>query len=250
MSPAVSKIYGLILLAFFEISVFEPRFFWILILLSLIITFLFTWLIEKKRWSQSLVDYSISPLLFVLGSWLFVGFTDSRVAVHVIIIFTSLANTLFFYHLTTLLHRRHRYQEHSLSNISKIINIASIFFLMVSFFNLVNFLKLPMAVLTMLTGIVVWLVTYQFFCINKLKNNNHHIYISVITITLIELFYLISWLPLMSLVKGALLVSAYYSFIGIVQNFLSAKLNKKNYRLYIIILIIVWLLLLSTARWQ
>jgi hypothetical protein len=166
------------------------------------------------------------------------------------IIFLAIGSTAFARQLIILTFHKYQYKNHSLSTISRILNMTTIFFWFGGVFDLYIFLKIPFWIILLATLVVVYLLTYQFFVINKLKAGSSDWFIPVITLLVIESFLIIVWLPILSAVKGLLMTSIYYFFTGISKHFLLATLTKKTYWRYGTMVLFICLCALLTARWN
>ncbi|MFH1890939.1 MAG: hypothetical protein ABIJ91_05265 [Candidatus Kuenenbacteria bacterium] len=174
---------------------------------------------------------------------------DSFLLKEIVIIFLVVAGSIFFRRLIVYNYHRYEYKNHSLSNISRILNISSIFFLFSVFFNLHAFLRLPLWLLMLLSFLIVALTVYQYLCINKIKSASNGLFIFISSLILLELFYVVNWLPLISYTKALLMVSAYYFIINLSKHYLAGTLVRQVYLRYSLVVGLIWIIALITARW-
>ncbi len=250
MSVYLSYVYSLIIIAGLEISLIKPEFFIWAAIGTLFFNILFIWLAVRAKVNINFWRFLISPFLFLLGGLVFLGFSDSWIVKELVIIFLVVGNTIFLYYLITFTYHKYKYRDHSLSNISRIINISSIFFWFAGLFDLKAFLKIPMWLLIMVGCLIVYLTAYQFFSIIKVKFSASKLFILISSVLLLELFYIITWLPLISVVKAVLMTSAYYFITSLSRHYIQATLAKTVYLRYSLMTGLIWILALITARWE
>ena len=258
MSPYISYLYGLIIIAGLELSLFKPNFFWLAALLILFFNTFFVWLATRSRFNMNFWNYLISPFLFLLSGLMFLAFSGKwldNVAINwiiyeLIVLFLVAANTIFLYRLVIYSYHKYKYKEHSLSTISRIINITSIFFWYTSIFNFQVFLKIPIWSLTVASALVTGLIIYQFFSISKIKFSTSKIFTLISSSLLLELFYILTWLPVLSIVKGILITSAYYFITSLCRHYIQATLARTVWLRYSLVTGMIWLITLLTARWE
>lgn len=243
-------LYSLIILFALELALIKPHFFISFSIFSLFLTAFYVWLSVRAKFSFDFWRFLISPIFFLSGGIIFLGFLDHWFVKQLVVIFLTVANTIFIYWLVIHTFHKYRYKNHSLANISRIINISTIFFWLSSISNLYIFFRIPMWSLFLAATLVIYLTIYQFFNINKIKRHIAQPFIIIITLTVLELFYILTWLPLLSLVKAILITSFYYFLTGLSKHYLQSTLAKTVYIRYSLILAVIWLTVLLTARWE
>lgn len=258
MSLYLSYLYSLIIISGLEVSLIKPSFFWWAAGLTLFFNAFFVWLAGRAKFNKNFWNFLISPFIFLLSGLLFLAFSGKWVEAswinwiiyEMIVIFLVTANTIFLYRLITYSYHKYKYKDHSLSTISRIMNMSSIFFWYVSIFNFQAFLKIPIWLLALLSILVSYLVIYQFFSISKIKFSTSRLFIFVATGLLLELFYILTWLPLLSLVKGILITSAYYFITSLSRHYIQSTLARTVWLRYSLVTGIIWIFTLATARWE
>ncbi len=250
MSIYFIYLYGLLTLGGLEIGLFKPTFFIWLSILVILINIFYIWLGVRAKFSINFWNFLISPFLFLLGGIIFVSFLDNILIQHLTVLFLTIGNTIFIYWLIIHSYYKYKYKKHSLSNISRVINISTIFFWFTNFSNFYAFLRLPTWSLILLAIIISYLVIYQFFSINKIKWSATKIFVIILTGIILEFFYVLTWLPLLSMVKAILITGIYYFLTGIAKHYLESTLAKTVYLRYSLITGFIWLITLLTARWE
>ena len=250
MPTFIAYFYGLIILAGLQLGVTKPSSFWWMIGGVLIFNTLFVWLSTRAKIDKNFFKLLISPFLFLLSGFLFLGFCNQVIVRELVVIFLAVGATVFVRQLIILTFHKYQYKNHSLSTISKILNTTTIFFWFNGIFNLYVFIKAPYLILLTTTVLVIYLLTYQFFIITKIKSTASVWFIPIITLLMTELFVVVMWLPVLSGAKAILMTSVYYFFTGVAQHFLSATLDKKVYWRYGAVAMFIWISVLLTARWS
>lgn len=243
-------IYGGLIFLGLQLGIINPSFFWWAIGGTTLFNILFIWLAARAKWDKNFFNFLISPLLFLLSGFLFLGFASQTAIKELTVFFLAAGETAFVRQLIILTFHKYQYKNHSLSMISKLLNTTTIFFWLSGVFDLYVFLKVHYLILAGATIVVIYLSIYQFFVITKIKSAASRWFIPLITLAMMELFVVILWLPILSADKALLLTAAYYFFTGVAQHFLLATLDKKVYWRYGAATIFIWLAVLLSARWS
>lgn len=246
----LAYVYFIVFSIGLELAVFKPDFFWTIFILEILFTIFTIWYAFGKKNNKDFLNYLISPLLFALSGILFLAFLGYPLFKHLLILFLALTNSIFIQSLINFTYSKDHYKEHSLSSVSRIINLSTIFFWYSASFELYAFLKVSNWLLIPAGIIITYLVTYQFFCISKIKNKIVNTFILVITLILFELSTVIGWLPFLSAVKGLLVASIYYFTTSLSKYDVGGLLAKSVYLRYSLVTLIIWVSALLTARWQ
>lgn len=250
MSYYFAYLFGLLNIVGLQISLLKPNFFWSVIALVLLFNVLFVWLSMRAKFNYNFLNFLISPFVFFLSGAMFLGFLDNWLIKEATIIYLAVINTFFLYTLIIYSYHKYKYRDHSLSNISRILNISSIFFWFTAIFNLQAFLKIPLWLLILGSGVIIYLLIYQFFLIHKINYSLSNLFVFVASGIMLEICFALTWLPLISPVKGALITSIYYFITSLSRHHFQATLSKAVYARYSIVVGIIWFLTLITARWE
>ncbi len=250
VSNKLAYLYGIIIFICLELSLFKPNLFWVLASLALFFTIFFTWLCVRRKWNQDFYNFLISPFLFILSAAIFLSFSGNYVVNQIIILFSIVANTLFFYHLINYFFHKHLYKQHALSNISRVINLTTIFFYFTDIANLQAFFKTSIYLLLTLTAVLVYLIVYQYFSISKIRFKENQLYIIINTFIIIQIFYVTTWLPIISPAKAILITSAYYTATSLTRHYIESTLARSVYLRYSMITGLIWFLTLITSRFE
>jgi len=219
---------------------------WLLSLVVILYFFiLFYSSIRKKYYWQFL----ISSVIFSLGILSFIVFIELRwIKISIIAVFAVLFG-IYFENLYLNNFKPKKYQTYSLQNLSHYLNLISMFLLFSSFFGFFIFLQLTFWQL-LLGVVVVTLVTiYQLMWISHVSINQSWIYMLIITLIIIEGFWVLAFLPTSIYVNGLLLATVYYLTVGLSLNKIINILNKTVIKRYVTIITVVIVITLLSAKW-
>ena len=249
MSVYFAYLYSLLMIIGLELSLIKPIFFLWSALAVIFLNIFFIWLAVKTKFSTIFWKFLISPFLFLTGGLLFLGFSDNWAIKELLIIFITACNTIFLYWLIIHTYHKYKYKEHALANISRIINLSTVFFWFTTLADVYVFFRIPIWILFSLATLISYLIFYQFFNINKIKWTTAKPFVIILSGILLEFFYILTWLPFLSFVKAILLMSIYYFLTSLAKHYIQATLAKTVYLRYSITTVFIWLVVLITARW-
>jgi len=249
VSIYLSYFYSLLIIIGLEVSLLKPDFFWWALFALLIGDLFFIWLATHRKFNMNFFNFLISPFLFMLGGLLFLLFLDSFFLKEIIIIFLLIASSVFLRRLIVRNYYQYDYKNHSLSGISRILNMSIVFFFFGAFFNLHSFMRFPIWMLVFFSYLVVGLTVYQYFCISKIRSGYSGLFILFSSLMLAELFYVINWLPFLSHTKALLMVSAYYFIINLARHYLVGTLARQVYARYSFVTGLIWVVAFVSSRW-
>lgn len=235
--------FALALVAVFEYLIFNPRHLWwavgagfaIVVLAVVLIGKLF----EKANIKQILL-LTVLPILFILGMILAFSFLASEVFQHLFVAAAFLLFWLMFYSIV----ERHKYHK----EVYLFLTIVTSFLM---FFSLLSFLVLtgirPIYYITFI-GLCLALFA-QLFWYYKVLDRQNLLLVFVGPLLLFELFWVLTFLPLSSLIGTIVLAVVFYLVAGISLDFARKTLEMKSFLEYTIISVIVLAVTLATATW-
>ena len=158
---------------------------------------------------------------------------------------------LFFYlrHLYNFLFQIAHYIPLALEGYSSYLNIISFLFLSISVYGLINFLNIKLYYLALVIVLAAFVLSYQFFWINKI-DEQHNLFASVLmSILTVEFFWSMSFFPISHFVVGLSLAITYYIIINLTLLHFLEKLDKRLVKIYIAIGVFCLLAILLSAKW-
>jgi len=142
-----------------------------------------------------------------------------------------------------------KYTPLSLESSSSYFNIISFLFLSISFYGLMNLLNLRIWYLAILLIVATFILTYQFFWINKINERQNFLISVLMSIILVEFFWSISFLPVSHFISGLSLAIIFYVLINILLLHFLDKSDKKTVTRYLAVGLICIFIILLSARW-
>jgi len=217
---------------------------WYLTLRPVAVTQLQVALHRKEFWR-----FFLMPGFFILAINLFLLIVDNSFWQQVIIVATALLLLMILQNLFDRFHQASRYPANSFESLSGIINSISLFLLVTILYSFSTFLDLSIWFLALLFLGTTTLLTYQTMWIAGIEIKRSWFYILIIDLVLVELFWVMFFLPNTFYVKALIVTILYYLAVNLSRNYLINLLNRKMIWRYLIIGGIILLLVLLTAQW-
>lgn len=142
-----------------------------------------------------------------------------------------------------------RYRPFSLERLSGLLNFLGIFFFAAAVYGAKTFLDVPTWLVVLCFSIFVCLTLYQWVWITKLDWRKSWRWPVTAAIVMIELFFLVLSFPLDFRIMGFFVAVVYYAVLSLINQRLAQDMPAKSFRLAFVLIIIVWLAVLVTARW-
>ncbi|MFA5317904.1 MAG: hypothetical protein WC323_00290 [Patescibacteria group bacterium] len=243
-------IISIILFFGWEIIVFFPKNFLIAAAVVIILPTILLLRLNKFNFKSGDFWLLASPCLFlILSASLFFLFLNYPAVKHSVIIILTVISYYFISYLYYFLCRITKYTPLSLESSSSYFNIISFLFLSTSFYGFINLLNLKMWYLAVILTAAVFILTYQFFWINKVGERNNLLISTLVSILMAEFFWSISFLPISHFISGLSLAIIYYVLINILLLHFLEKFDKKTVIKYFIIGLSCIFIILLSARW-
>jgi hypothetical protein len=196
----------------------------------------------KKINTAEFWNFSIFPILFS-GS---LAAYSLLIVNHFIIHFLFVLCLVFNYFYLKNIYRGE--EKDFLESISSYGNLLIVFFSFAAIFGFEAFLGLPIWMLVIGSAVVVMLVVYQIFWVNKIKENVLA-YAFLAGLLMTEIIWAVYFLPFNFNTLGLLAAICYYLMIGFVKLSLAEKLTARNIKFYLVTGSIFLILILLTAKW-
>jgi len=242
-----------IFLCFRMIFIF-PKFFLLIgfIALAVMIISIF-YLLKKNCKRNDKLLFLITPVIFILSSLLVGVFLNGNLTKLFFSVIVAIVVFLYLENLFAYFYAPAKYHIYSLENISGYINLIAIFFLssflygikiLFGISNIYLFIGLVLFNL-----VVVFILIFQTFWINKIDFQRNWDYAIIVAIILFEIYIIIFLLPSSFYVNGLIFTLFYYVAIGLTRHELLNKLEKRVIIKYISIGTVLFFLLLMTTKW-
>lgn len=245
--PLIIPVFIFIL---FQVFFFNARMIYVVLVLANLSIFFIVWqfckssIIDKSWW-----NFFILPSLMLSAIITYSVLLTSKTVIQTLFILTIIFLYFYFKNIYYYLERPSAYQPYSIENASSYGNFLIFFLISASIYGLQSFLNLKISVLMIIMLFASFLMIYQVIWANKIKIKNGIIFILLSCLTLVEITWSISFLPLNHNIAGLILAICYYAIIGMTRYHLLEQLNREKIKIYLIISITSVFIILFTARW-
>lgn len=236
-------------LALLELFIVRPQFiFYILavvILMNLLAAFLYCRTTKQPAW----LNFSLLPVLANIITMSYIVIIAQPYLLHLALIILVIFNFIYWRFVWLYLSRSPRYISFSLENLSFYANFILIFLLGSVAYGLRAFLSLDPWWLGSITLTTLAIIIYQGLWVSKINWKKLWLYWLIAWMILLQMFYALMLLPLDYNVLGMIWATNYYVIMSLINDRMNDKVSKSKIKFYIILILIIWLLLLATARW-
>ena len=253
LRPLLIALLPLIHIAvFLTLGLTEHYILWVLPVVFLITDLLLLPLTPPRAsWSVRLSTTLPSILLILssLGLYLFLEDTAlfARVAV---IVANALLQGIYLFNLYSYSYRSEHYQERSLSHVSSYMNMLIVFYSSCLLFASIFFIDIPIWYLIAPFVVIIMGVTTQSLWIDGIKIRAQGYLWIAMPIIMVELLYVLLWLPSFYYVNGLVIAIWYTCLMHVGISSARKELEKREIAITTIIAIFVIVLLMLTARWR
>jgi len=197
-------------------------------------------------WSFSILP--ITTNLISLNYLMIQSLSDTWI-IYTISAFLIVFNYIYWRYLYFYLNNTRRYQPFSLEYLSFYISFAIAFCLSAGIFGLRSFLELSVWWSAVIVGLALALILYQFSWISKYNFKIAKYYIIASWLMLMEIFFVLLYLPLNHNTLGFIWAAAYYLLLVIVNDRLKDKFTMARLRIYVIVALLTVIVTMLSARW-
>lgn len=203
----------------------------------------------KKKLNKNFLHFLILPILFSFSSWLFSIFITEPLYYHISVVVSGLLLYILIHQYYLYFYIPFRYQPYSLETMSLYVSLITVFFLFSVGFGGVVLLQMNVWLISVVSFVVLGLVVYQYFWINKLNVEKNWYFILIISLILAQVFIAVSYLPTGYYVNGFVLAVAFYLMIGFSKGYLMESLTRQKIWTYLLVGGLSLLAVLISARW-
>ena len=211
---------------------------------------------EIRKEHAQVAAIMISAVLFLTAHYLLIIFLEGIILVQGFIFLTSFGLYIFLYSVHDK-YASHKVEHggsvtYSLENIIGYFNLAIFFFISVDLFylHLNSNQKFFLFLRFFIVGVIA--LTFSAFDIFSLRSRLAYFYIAILVFVMIEVFWVVSLLPISVYSQGALVTLVYYVMLGVSRHYLIFGIKEftgKIIRRYLVISITGIILVLFTAKW-
>lgn len=242
--------FGLLNLVLFYLILIDPtRIWWVAVVLSLVLILLLKTLTHTKSSFREFINFLIPGWWLVLSSILFLLTLENIYLKYLVVIFVPLVVFFYLQLIFSYLFLPHKYQPFSLVYLIEYITWFIVFFSAVGIFALQINLNLSYLITAALISVLSCLLLWQNFEANKHEVKKNIYYLLIYFLLSFEISGLLCWWPSNYYLKGFLMALIYFLFINLVSQQLKQVWNKKKNTWYILIILLIIMAILVTARW-
>ena len=241
-------IFTVVIFSSVEWYLAHPKMFFILLIIVVILNFLVAYLFNKQK-QNDWWRFALLPVLANILVFSYLVILTSSSLIQILIVLLTIFNYIYWHYVFYYLYRQNQYTAFSLENFSFYINFILVFLLGSLAYGLRSLLSLNILLLSGIVLIVLVLIVLQIFWISKFSWRNNKIYLSIIILVLMELFFMLSFLPLDYNLLGFIWATGYYLVISMVNDKLKDRLTKIKVKYILVLVFISWLILFLSARW-
>lgn len=241
---------ALAVFALLELIIKSPRLIYGLAPLILFLIFLSFWrLTGQKLRNKKLWRFLITPFIFILGGLLVLSFLEGFYLRQFLCLTVAALLGIFLEMAYLWLHARPKYQPHALENISAHLNLLTVFLIASGAYSLIIFINFPFWPLTLIFAFLSLLLTYQLCWVENIIFPASGPYLAVSILATTEVFLAVSFLPTSVYVGGLIVALVYYLITGLLRNLFLGIKEKSVIRRYLLISLVVFLMIMVTAKW-
>lgn len=204
---------------------------------------------KKSSLTDHFVNYLIFPLFLVNCTVAYIVLVNQAWLIHLLFIFSSILIYLYIKYIFLIFLKPSLYTPLSLENLSVYGNFLVTFLLFSSIFGWQAFLDMAVWKSSIIVLFAIGFINYEIFWFHKININKFLIYIFVSSLLLVELVWVVSFLPFNFNILGFILAVFAYVIIGLAKLHLLDKLDKKSIKLHLGIAFVSIFVILLTTQW-
>lgn len=225
------------------------HYYWFFVFFGLYLFFLIM-IICRQRIDRTFLRFLIMPFGWSIGSLAMLFFVIGDGAYYALTIFCGLLLYLLLRQYYIYFYFPNKYQAYSLESLTFYVVIFSLFFFSAASFAALALVQMRWYFLAPILAVLLMLILYQFFWMNKVDFIKSKIFILPITLILLELILALSYLPIGYFANGFVVAASGYVMLTLTKAQLQGSLNKKSLWWTLVIFLVSLLLILLTTRWS
>lgn len=228
----------------------NPSLIYLFCLLSIFLVLVTIFSFVKMKNIKEFFMFIITPALLIVSEFALVLFFESIWLIIIVpIIFNSFLG-IFLENIYLRFYKAEKFQDYTFGNISGFLNIFIMFSFSTALYGFIRFLgfevwvaSLAVLSITILTTLQnIWMIHYHFI-------EKGLVYIYVIPLIILEIFWIMNFLPSSIYVNGFIIAVIYYICIGLAKNQLLGIADKNIFIRYLAIGCIAIAIVFMTAKW-
>ncbi len=232
-----------------QVFLFEPRLFYISLILASGLILLSVRYLTKKSNNSAWLLLSISPLVFFLSLSFYATVITNPIWLQTLFLLVAGFSFLYFKSLYYHLNTDHNDRLEQFDNLLLIGGFLSIFFSSATLYILPAFLNWPLWLLLVISIPVTFLLFYQFLVIRRINWVQGKVNLMINVLILTELIWVLSLLPFNFNILGYLTAIFYYFLVVVQRLQWRNNLSLKSLKISLILVAIILTFLFLTVRW-
>jgi hypothetical protein len=192
---------------------------------------------------------AVPPFFLLFGFGVLSLFLTFAWLAHVVIIIGAVAVYFYLRNVYTFLFDITRYRTLSLERFSSYSSVVSFVCTAIAAYGFVNFLNTPVWYAALAVAVAAFILSYQFFWVNKIDEQHTLFAGLLVTILAVEFFWAISFFPITHFISGLALGIMYYVVINLTLLHFLDTLERKLTTTYLAIGSACVLAILLSAKW-
>ncbi|MBI2426781.1 MAG: hypothetical protein HYV34_02945 [Candidatus Kerfeldbacteria bacterium] len=197
----------------------------------------------------SIIEFYLTPPLVIFGLFGFLLFVEQPVIFFASLLVTAGLLGVFLDSYYSFHYDQERFQPRSLANTTSSLNILAMFFMGSALFGLLRFLNQPVWALLLVWLLGVTLSTLSAMAVSMIPFGQSKVSILIISIVLVESFWVLALSPLGMSVAGLVLTSLYYMIVNVSRYYYVHALDRSVLKRYLIIGCATIAIALLSAPW-
>ncbi len=203
---------------------------------------------QKNNFKENFFFY-LPLILHSASAFALLLLLESTTTRYLLIAFSALTVLLFYYLIFTYFEEKKYYQPFSLLKYYEHLSVITVFFSAIVLFGFQIFFNLNYIHLALILTCIPVLLFWQNIWNQKENWLSDSGIIMAFAVFFFEIISLMYWLPINYFAKGFLLSLLYFVVLRLYGHQKNQTLNQKKTILYLIVLVILSLITLSTTRW-
>ena len=237
------------MIAGFELMWVQKKIAWFVLAALVVLVVFSIWNFTKNTVNKRFANFLITPVVFTIAAFSFLLFIETPWLYHGVVVASALMMFLFLEQIFNYFYFAVRYQPYTLESFSLYWNVAAVFMISASLFGVVIFLMFNLAVVAAFYAVAIFVLTKQFFWVNKIEWARYALFCFAISLIMTEFFCAMRYLPTSYFVNGVIATIIFYVLICLSKLFLQDNLARKHIYNYLILSVVTVALVLATAQW-
>lgn len=234
---------------FFLVMRFPSLLFWIFAAMILLMAFLYGQLVDLSKKTYGFWHFLCTSLGMIISGALFFLFFESTQTMYLLIVILTLLHLIFAEHIFLYFHQSSRYKAYTIERVSVVIYVVTAFLFTSAMFGFLILLHLPLWFLAPIVFLFATFVIYGTLWVSKIKRSRGIPYALSGGFIFMQLFVVLSFLPIAHTTNAAVLAAFLYLFLGLSRASFLDRLTKSVFLRYLLLTIIVVGSMLLTTQW-